>query len=65
MQPFSLGSQSWLWFVATSLVLDSRTQAELSRELWCLSGLSFVPLRTRIVQSFANNCENKDCDSPD
>lgn len=66
MQPLSLGRWSWLWFVATSLVLDSRIQAELSRESWVSEWAVLVcPLRTRVVQSFANNCEDKDCDSPD
>lgn len=53
--------------VATSLVLDSRIQAEqLSRELWVSAwAVLLCPLRTRIVQSFANNCEkNKIFDSP-
>lgn len=66
MQPLSLGRWSWLWFVATSLVLDSRIQAELSRESWVSEwAVLLCPLRTRVVQSFANNCEDKDCDSPD
>lgn len=61
---WALGLGCGLWL---PLVLDSRIQAEqLSRELWVSSwAVLLCPLRTRIVQSFANNCEkNKIFDSP-
>lgn len=62
---FFLGSWSWLWFVATSLVLDSRTQAQLSRGLWVSEyAVLLCPLRTRIVQSFVNYEKNRNWDSP-
>lgn len=62
---FFLGSWSSLWFVATSLVLDSRAQARLSSGLWVSEwAILLCPLRIWIVQSFANYEKNKNCASP-
>ena len=51
--------------MATLLVLDSRTQAQLSRGLWVSEyAVLLCPLRTRIVQSFVNYEKNRNWDSP-